>query len=111
MDADSTNDKRRIAASRRFSFGVSNLMLLVAIVAISIAWWVDHNRSAPSKYDVSGPVVVSYKVRSSPTTTVGGPIVGVRGINFRGETIVIYTANGGTVFLVNRLIEFSWEPE
>ena len=85
--------------------------MLVALTAIAFAWWVDRNRSAPRRYDVLGPVAVSYKVRTSPSSTSGGSIVGVKGINYQGNNIILHTEYGGIVLPGNSLIEFAWTTE
>lgn len=111
MSSDSATDEARNVASKRLSFGVGNLLLLIALVSISLAWWVDHNRSPTQKFDVVGPVSVSYTVRTSPNSTSGGRIDGVTGIDFQGDNIVVHTTTGGTVFLGSKLIAFRWDPE
>jgi hypothetical protein len=112
LNVDSATDEGRKVPSKRLSFSVSNLLMLVALTAISMAWWVDRNRSSPPQgYDIPGPIFVSYKVRTSPSSTSGGNISGVTGINCQGGNIIVYTENGGTVMAGNSLIEFTWKSE
>lgn len=94
---------------RKFaSFGVRELILLVTIAAICFAWWIDRNRGSVKTYDVAGPLVVEYTVRSSPNTTTSRQIGHVLGIDYRGGNVIIYTMNGGQVLPSNSLIRFDW---
>ena len=111
LDADSTTEEGRRTSRRRISFSISNLLLLIALIAVCIAWWRDHNRERPRRYDIQGPISVSYTVRTSPTSTAGSRIKGVRGIDFQGASIAIHTLDGGIVLPSSRLISLRWNPE
>ena len=111
LDAESATNEGRRTPPSRLRFSMSNLLLLIALIAISMAWWVDKNRSSPQQYDIQGPVFVSYKVRTSPSSTSGGNISGVKGISYRGDNLIVHTENGGFVIPGNGLIEFIWRPE
>lgn len=112
MDVDSATGEGRKVPSKRLSFSLGNLLMLVALIAVSIAWWGDRNRSSsPPKYDIPGPISVSYKVRTSPSSTSGGSIGGVKGINYRGNNVIVYTESGGAVLAGDSLIRFTWVSE
>ena len=111
LGANSVTDEGRKAPSKRLSVSMSNLLMLFTITAISIAWWVDRNRTSPQEYDIPGPIFVSYKVRTSSSSTSGGKVSGVKGINYQGNNIIVHTENGGTVMSGNSLIEFTWKQE
>lgn len=95
----------------RVSFGMGNLLLVIAIIAISLGWWVDRNRAHSDQYDVQGAIRVSYTIRKSSNSTAGGVIEGVEGIDFRGSSIVVYRNDRGVVLPANNLIDFNWVKE
>ncbi len=97
--------------AKRVSFGLGNLLLVIAIIAISLGWWVDRNRAHSDQYDVQGGIRVSYTIRKSSNSTAGGVIEGVEGIDFRGSSIVVYRNDRGVVLPANNLIDFNWVKE
>ena len=97
-----------VKTSRRLSFGLGSLLLLVTLCAVCIAWWVDHNRPSSIKYDVTGPLTVKFKFQRNSNSTASRTIAGARGVTFRDGQIAIYTVNGGIVVSTSNLIEFEW---
>jgi len=97
--------------ARRRSFSMGNLLMVIALVGISLAWWVDHNRPELEEYDIRGPVSVTFSVRTSPNSKEGGVIKDIDGIDFHGATIVLHKENGGRVFPTSSLINFHWQSE
>lgn len=95
--------------ARRMSFSISNLLLIVTLTAICIAWYVDHHRPEPEteNYDIPGPVLVSYRIRTSESSTSGSTVEAI-GINYHGNHIIVHTRSGGFLLPVSRLISFRW---
>lgn len=85
--------------------------MVIALVGISLAWWVDHNRPELEEYDIRGPVSVTFSIRTSPNSKEGGVIKDIDGIDFHGATIVLHKENGGRVFPTSSLINFHWQSE
>ena len=92
-------------------FGLRDLLLLVTIIAISVAWWMDRNRVQEEAYDIQGPLTVIYTIRTSPNSTGGNKLKSVRGMDFEGGNIVIYADERGIVLSSANLIEFQWSSE
>ena len=111
MPTDISADQSQPKVSKRFSFGIGHLLMLIALVAVCFAWWIDHNQVAPREYSIDGPLTLSYKVRTSPNSTSGGSIGGVKGIDVLNDTVIVHTEQGGTVFSSNNLINFVWNRE
>ena len=86
--------------------------MVIALVAISIAWWIDHNRKPAEKYDVAGPITISYVVRNEghPNGITRSTIGGAVGINFQGGNLIVYTGKSGKVVVISgaSLIECEW---
>ena len=97
--------------ARRPSFSMGNLLMVIALVGISLAWWVDHNRPELEEYDIRGPVSVTFSIRTSPNSKEGGVIKDIDGIDFHGATIVLHKEKGGRVFPASSLINFHWQSE
>ncbi len=97
--------------SRKFSFGLGSLLLLVTLSAVCIAWWLDHNKSPVALYDVEGPISVEFRFRRNENSTPTRRIKGVLGLNFRADQITVHTSNGGLVVPTENLVEFEWVKE
>jgi hypothetical protein len=97
-------------APTRLSFGIANLLMLIAIIAISFAWLVDRNRLQIPKHDIPGPIFITYTVQTSPASTSSQSISAI-GIDFMDGNVIVYTSNGGEVIPANKIVQFSWDPE
>jgi len=97
--------------AKRPSFSMGNLLMVIALVGISLAWWVDHNRPKLEEYDIRGPVRVTFTIRTSPNSKESGVIKDIDGIDFHGTTIVLHKEDGGQVFPSSSLIYFHWSSE
>lgn len=111
VNTDPTTNEDREPSRRPFSFGISNLLMLIALVAVCLAWWGSYIPATNRKFDIAGPISVSYSIRTSATSTSGSKIEGVRGIEFRGDNIVLYTTDGGVMLPGSSLIDFRWSQE
>ena len=96
---------------RKLSFGLGSLLLLVTLSAVSVAWWLEHNRPPVAQYDVTGPIWVEFQIRRNENSTPSRRIHGVLGLNFRADQITVHTAKGGVVVPKEILIEFEWFKE
>ena len=86
-------------------------MLFIALIAIGLAWWMDRNRVVIPRYDIPGPLTVSYTIQTSPNSTSGGRIVGVIGIDIKEDQVIVHTSKGGSVMSSSKLVHFSWQSE
>ena len=105
VDADIRPTGRRAPA--RYSFSLSNLLLLVSLIAVGVCWWVDRSRSSNPKYDIHGPLSISY-TQTTGSKIVKKKLVGVSGIAFRNENVFLYWDNGGVLIPIDQLIELKW---
>ena len=110
MESISSNEGRGVMR-RKLSFGIGNLLLVIALVAVCLAWWQDHHREQPRVHDVPGPLSVSYSIRTSPSSTSGSDYGGVQGIDFRGDNVIVHTKSGGLILPSSRLVHFRWATE
>ena len=90
---------------------MGNVLMVIALVGISLAWWVDHNRPKLEAYDIRGPVRVTFTIRTSPNSKESGVIKNIDGIDFHGTTIVLHKEDGGQVLPASSLIYFHWSRE
>tara|TARA_B100001939_G_scaffold329003_1_gene324841 strand:+ start:58 stop:459 length:402 start_codon:yes stop_codon:yes gene_type:complete len=97
--------------TKRASFSMGNLLMVIALVGICLAWWVDHNRPKLEAYDIQGPVRVTFTIRTSPNSKESGVIKDIDGIDFHGTTIVLHKEDGGQVLASSSLIYFHWSRE
>lgn len=111
MDTIYSEKKASQKNANRLSFSMGNLLLVIALIGISLGWWVDRNGSHSDQYDVQGLINVSYTIRKSPNSTAGGSIEDAEGIDFRGSNIVVYKKDSGVVLTANNLIDFRWGKE
>ncbi len=109
MDTVAQDRKASRKNANRLSFNIGNLLLLIALIGISLGWWVDRNGSHSDEYDVQGLIKVSYTIRKSPNSISGGVIENAEGIDFRGSNIVIFKMDSGVVLPANNLIDFRWQ--
>jgi hypothetical protein len=115
----SEEEVRPLESSRgpsRWSFNLSTLLLLVALLAFIFAWSAERNDRSKNtepgpKYDVAGPLVVSYTLQTSPNSTAGQQHMEALGIDFKGSNVVVYTSNGGVVLPPHSLTECIWRPQ
>ena len=104
-----SDDKPAPRRAVRFaSFSLRDLIFLVTIIAVCVAWWIDRSRPVAKSYDIVGPVSVWYEVTVSSNSRVKRNVREASGIDFVGDNIVVFTENGGVVIAPDNLLEFHW---
>ena len=111
VNSEASSAQQPKVASKRLSFGIGNLLLIVLVVAVAVAWWLDRNRVAYGQYDVPGPLTVSYDVRQSSNSRISQTLGDVIGIDLKGDCVVIHTDRGGVVLPQSGLIKLTWSKD
>ena len=90
-------------------FSLSTLMLLIALSAVLLGWWMDHDKEPTTKpYDLAGPITAQYEYARNGKALGPHYVRNVLGVEFRDTDILIYTESGGKSITRDGLTYFEW---
>ncbi len=104
-------------------FSLRELLLVVAVVALAMVLWLTARQVPPaapagvlpadgSQITVPGPLLVSYRVRTSPNSTSGSTGVQVEKLHLLEGGIVLQYKDGRSRWIdSSRIVELSWRPQ
>lgn len=103
-------------------FSLRDMILVTIIVALGLALWVSQENKVPStqragrlpvggpQTTIEGPLTVSYRERTSPTSTVGSNGFRLQALQFLDDDVVFEYENGRSRwFRKSRLESLEWE--
>lgn len=109
--------------ARLTKFSLRDLVLITAIVALVLALWLTAQKvpmtnrpggfpTGGAQTTIEGPLLVSYRQRTSPNSTSGSDDVPLKALHFvEGGVVFEYKRGGFRHYNASRLESLSWKAE